>query len=172
MIGAIAGDLISSAYEWHNSKSTDFELFTSQSIFTDDTVLSVAVADCILYSKDYAMIFKKYGRRYPHAGYGGMFLEWLRCNSLAPYDSFGNGSAMRVNLVGFAFPTLDMVLKEAEKSAASTHNHPEGIKGAQAVAAAIFLARSGENKKRIRKYIELTFGHGLHQTIDETRPWY
>ncbi len=148
MIGAIAGDIIGSAYEWHYTKSPDFELFTPQSTFTDDTVLTIAVADCILNGKDYAVTLKEYGRRYPDAGYGGMFLNWLSSDSLAPYNSFGNGSAMRVSPVGFAFPSLDMVLREAEKSAAVTHNHPEGIRGAQAIAASIFLARSGEGKER------------------------
>ena len=172
MIGAIAGDIIGSAYEWHYTKSPDFELFTPQSTFTDDTVLTIAVADCILNGKDYAVTLKEYGRRYPDAGYGGMFLNWLSSDSLAPYNSFGNGSAMRVSPVGFAFPSLDMVLREAEKSAAVTHNHPEGIRGAQAIAASIFLARSGESKGRIRSYIEESFGYNLQQTINEIRPTY
>ena len=172
MIGAIAGDIIGSAYEWHYTKSHDFELFTPQSTFTDDTVLTIAVADCILNGKEYAVTLKEYGRRYPDAGYGGMFLNWLSSDSLAPYNSFGNGSAMRVSPVGFAFPSLDMVLREAEKSAAVTHNHPEGIRGAQAIAASIFLARSGEGKERIRSYIEESFGYNLQQTLDEIRPWY
>lgn len=172
MLGAIAGDIIGSAYEWHYTKSLDFELFTPQSTPTDDTVMTIAVADCILHGKDYAVTFKEYGQRYPHAGYGGMFLKWLGSNSLAPYNSFGNGSAMRVSPVGFAFSNLDTVLLEAEKSAAVTHNHPEGIKGAQAIGASIFLARSGQSKEQIREYVEGTFGYDLHQTIDEIRPWY
>jgi len=172
MIGAITGDIIGSAYEWHYTKSYDFELFTPQSTFTDDAVLTIAVADCILNGKEYAVTLKEYGRRYPDAGYGGMFLNWLSSDSLAPYNSFGNGSAMRVSPVGFAFPSLDMVLREAEKSAAVTHNHPEGIRGAQAIAASIFLARSGESKERIRSYIEESFGYNLQQTLDEIRPWY
>lgn len=172
MIGAIAGDIIGSAYEFYGVKTTNFELFTPQSRFTDDTVLTVAVADCILNGKDYATTFKEYGQRYPDAGYGGMFLNWLHSGINAPYNSYGNGSAMRVSPVGFAFSSLDMVLQEAEKSAAVTHNHPEGIKGAQAITAAIFLARSGESKGTIRKYMEESFGYDLHQTIDEIRPWY
>jgi len=172
MLGAIAGDIIGSSYEWHSTKSRDFELFTSQSTPTDDSVLTIAVADCILHSKDYALTYKEYGRRYPRAGYGGMFLKWLGSNSLAPYNSFGNGSAMRVSPVGFAFSDLDLVLREAEKSAAVTHNHPEGIKGAQAIAAAIFLARSGDSKEQIREYTEDIFRYNLHQTLDEIRPWY
>ena len=172
MFGAIAGDIIGSAYEWHYTKSPDFELFTPQSTPTDDTVLTIAVADCILHGKDYAATLKEYGRRYPGAGYGGMFLKWLGSNSLTPYNSFGNGSAMRVSPVGFAFSSLDTVSREAEKSAAVTHNHPEGIKGAQAIATSIFLAKSGESKERIRNYIEKSYGYNLQQTIDEIRPLY
>ena len=172
MLGAIAGDIIGSSYEWYRTKSYDFELFTPQSRFTDDTVLTVAIADCILHGKDYAITLKEYGRRYPHAGYGDMFIRWLGSNSLVPYNSFGNGSAMRVSPVGFAFPSLDIVLRESEKSAAVTHNHPEGIRGAQAVAGSIFLARSGESKKRIKEYVESTFGYNLHQTLDDIRPNY
>jgi ADP-ribosylglycohydrolase len=151
MLGAIVGDIIGSAYEWHYTKSPDFELLTHESRFTDDTVLTVAVADCILHGKDYAVTFKEYGRRYPYAGYGGMFLNWLSSNSLAPYNSLGNGSAMRVSPVGFAFSSLDTVLREAERSTAVIHNHPKGIKGAQAIAAAIFLARAGQSKENICK---------------------
>ena len=172
MLGAIAGDIIGSAYEWHPTKRTDFELFTPRSTFTDDTVLTVAVADCILHGKDYAKTIKEYGLRYPGAGYGGMFQRWLASDSLSPYNSFGNGSAMRVSPVGFAFSTLEEVLEEAEKSAAVTHNHPEGIKGAQAIAAGIFLARTGRDKKTIAGYIEKTFGYNLRRALDEIRPAY
>jgi ADP-ribosylglycohydrolase len=172
MIGAVIGDIIGSAYEWHNTKSLDFELFTPRSKFTDDTVLSVAVAECILYGGDYGVTFKKYGRKYPDAGYGKMFHRWLVSDSLAPYNSFGNGSAMRVSPVGFAFSTLEEVLREAEKSAVVTHNHPEGIKGALAIAASIFLAMTGESKEKIREYVENAFSYDLHQTIDEIRPTY
>lgn len=172
MIGAIAGDIIGSAYEWNNIKSKEFELFSTRSKFTDDTVLTVAVADCILNDRDYAKTFKEYGRRYPHAGYGGSFNTWLHSDSLAPYNSFGNGSAMRVSPVGFAFDTLDKVLSEAKRSAAVTHDHPEGIKGAQATAAAIFLVRTGKDKNEIRDYIEATFEYDLSPTLAEIRPGY
>ncbi|MDM8000147.1 MAG: ADP-ribosylglycohydrolase family protein [Dehalococcoidia bacterium] len=172
MIGAIAGDIIGSAFEWNPVKRTDFQLFTPGSTFTDDTVLTVAVADCILSGKDYARAFKDYGNRYPHAGYGGMFWRWLNSETMAPYNSFGNGSAMRVSPVGFAFGTLDEVLAEAEKSAAVTHNHPEGIKGAQAVASAIFLARTGSTKEEIRRYIERSFDYDLQRTLARIRPGY
>lgn len=172
MIGAIAGDIIGSVYEGYEIKATEFELFSSESTFTDDTVLTVAVADCILNGKSYATTLKEYGRKYPYAGYGGRFRMWLLSDSSRPYNSFGNGSAMRVSPVGFAFTSLDEVLREAEKSAAVTHNHPEGIKGAQAVAASIFLAREGESKGKIKEYVEGNFGYNLHQTLDEIRPDY
>lgn len=172
MIGAIAGDVIGSAYEFNNTKTTDFELFTADSAFTDDTVMTVAVADCILNGKDYTTTFKEYGRKYPHAGYGGMFRRWLNSANSQPYNSYGNGSAMRVSPVGFAFASLEDVLTEAKRSAEVTHNHPEGIKGAQAVAAAIFLARQQEDKLKIKDYIEKTFGYNLHQSIEEIRPGY
>ena len=130
MLGAISGDIIGSAYEFRCTKSTDFKLFTPDSTFTDDTVLTIAVSDCILHGRDYPATLKEYGRRYPHAGYGGMFRAWLSRDDAEPYNSYGNGSAMRVSPVGFAFSSMDAVLQEAERSAAVTHNHPEGIKGA------------------------------------------
>jgi len=172
VIGAIAGDIIGSVYEGNEIKSTDFDLFSPESTFTDDTVLTVAVADCILHDKEYAATFKEYGRRYPYAGYGGMFQMWLLSNRSQPYNSFGNGSAMRVSPVGFAFKSLEETLEEAERSAAVTHNHPEGIKGAQAVAAAIFLAREEESKDKVKEYIQRNFGYNLWQTLDEIRPYY
>jgi ADP-ribosylglycohydrolase len=170
MLGAIAGDIIGSTHEFNPTKSEKFELFASGSDFTDDTVLTVAVADCILHKKDYAVAIKEYGRRYPGRGYGGNFRRWLNSFDNSPYNSFGNGSAMRVSPVGFAFNSLEEVLEEARRSAAVTHNHPEGIKGAQAVAASIFLARQKNSKERIRQYIESQFGYDLHHTIDEIRP--
>ncbi len=115
MLGAIAGDIIGSAYEWRRTKSYDFELFTPESTFTDDTVLTVAVADCILHGKAYATTFREYGRRYPHAGWGGMFFKWLFSDDAGPYNSFGNGSAMRVSPIGFACDTLEDVLEEASR---------------------------------------------------------
>ncbi|MEW6242958.1 MAG: ADP-ribosylglycohydrolase family protein [Bacillota bacterium] len=171
MIGAIAGDIIGSVFESNNVK-TDFALFNPGSTFTDDTVLTVAVADCVLHGKDYALTLKEYGRRYPNRGYGGRFLRWLLSDSLQPYNSFGNGSAMRVSPVGFYFNTLEDVLREARRSAAVTHNHPEGIKGAQAVAAAVFLARRGKSKEEIREYLAAQFGYNLEQTLARIRPRY
>ena len=172
MIGAIAGDIIGSVYEAHPVKTEDFPLFSPGCRFTDDTVMTVATADAILTGKGYAAAYKEWGRLFPHAGYGGMFRQWLRNNNSRPYNSFGNGSAMRVSPVGFAFDTLDKVLEEAKKSAEVTHNHPEGIKGAQATAAAIFLARTGKGKKEIKDYIETTFDYDLSATLAEIRPGY
>lgn len=172
MLGAIAGDIIGSVYEWNSIKRTDFPLFSPGSRFTDDTVLTIAIAESIMEGKDYARTVKEYGLRYPNAGYGKSFFKWLFSGSPAPYHSFGNGSAMRVSPVGFAFHTLPDVLKEAEKSACITHNHPEGIKGAQAAAAAVFLAGSGGSKEEIKEYISKTFGYNLEQTLEEIRPCY
>jgi len=174
MLGAIAGDIIGSIYEGRKSniKSKDFPLFKERNSFTDDTVLTVAVADTILNNGDYCQNLKQYSFRYPYAGYGGNFKKWLWSDSNEPYNSWGNGSAMRVSPVGFAFNDLETVLTEAKKSAEVTHNHPEGIKGAQATAAAIFLARTGKSKEEIKSYIEEKFGYNLQRTIDEIRPNY
>jgi ADP-ribosylglycohydrolase len=170
MFGAIAGDIIGSVFEHHNVKHTAFPLFSEGSRFTDDTVLTLAVAESIMEGKEYGQALREYGRRYPGAGYGGLFIQWLFSQAPAPYNSFGNGSAMRVSPVGFAYSTLEQVLEEAERSAAVTHNHPEGIKGAQATAAAIFLARQGSGKKEIRQYIANHFGYNLEQTLEQIRP--
>jgi len=172
MLGAIIGDIIGSVYEFNNVKTLDFPLFTANSRFTDDTVLTVAVADSILNHADYAQNIWSYGRRYPQAGYGGMFVKWLQSSARRPYNSFGNGSAMRVSPVGFACNTIEEVLAEAEKTAAVTHNHPEGIKGAQATALAIFLARQGENKNTIQNEMESRFSYDLRRTLDNIRPGY
>ncbi len=172
MIGAIAGDIIGSVFERRNVKSTDFTLFSRGSTFTDDTVLTVAVADCILHGRDYAATLREYSRRYPAVGYGRGFIRWLQSEGAEPNYSYGNGSAMRVSPVGWAFHTLEEVLGEAKRSAAVTHNHPEGIKGAQAVAAALFLARLGSGKDEIRDYIADQFAYNMEQTIEEIRPHY
>jgi ADP-ribosylglycohydrolase len=172
MIGAIAGDIIGSVYEWDNIRTKDFLLFGDRCSFTDDSVLTVALADSILRSKDYAETMKEYYRRYPNVGYGGMFHRWAKSAQSQPYDSWGNGAAMRISPVGFAFQTLDEVLSNAESFTAVTHNHPEGIRGAQSVAAAIFLARTGSSKEEIKAYVENTFGYDLAPTCDEIRPTY
>ena len=172
MIGAIAGDIIGSVYEANPIKSTSFPLFSVYSRFTDDTVLTVAVAFSILNNVDYATSIKNFGLKYPHAGYGGSFYRWLHTAESKPYHSWGNGSAMRVSPVGFAFNSIEDVLAEAKKSAEVTHNHPEGIKGAQATALAIYLARNRKTKAEIRREISERFAYDLNRAIDEIRPDY
>jgi ADP-ribosylglycohydrolase len=172
MLGAIAGDVIGSVFESSPIKSTEFPLFGPRSRFTDDTVLTVAVAYSILKGVDYASSFKIFGRRYPNAGYGLSFYNWIFSPERKPYGSWGNGSAMRVSPIGFAFDTVEDVLKEAKKSAEVTHNHPEGIKGAQATALAVFLASRGKSKGEIKKEISERFGYNLDRTVDEIRPSY
>lgn len=172
MLGAIAGDIIGSVFERHNVKHTDFQLFNKGSRFTDDTVLTLAVAESIMEGKDYSQTLWEFGRRYPRAGYGGLFLQWLFSSDPRPYHSFGNGAAMRVSPVGFAFDALQRVLDEAERSAVVTHNHPEGVKGAQATAAAVFLARKGSSKEEIRSYVSGSFAYDLEQTLEDIRPYY
>ncbi|WP_414542979.1 ADP-ribosylglycohydrolase family protein [Nostoc sp. CCY0012] len=178
MLGAIAGDIIGSVYEGKNFKTKDFPLFNRECRFTDDTVLTVAVADVILNAdqspdnNQYIDQLKLYYRRYPYAGYGRNFREWANSNSRQPYNSLGNGAAMRVSPIGYAFNDLDTVLREAQHSAEVTHNHPEGIKGAQATATAIFLARTGHDKAQIKSYIQNTFGYNLELTLEQIRPTY
>jgi ADP-ribosylglycohydrolase len=172
MLGAIAGDVIGSIYEHVNIKTTDFPLFHEHCRFTDDTVLTVALADSLLHDKPYVDLLKRYYRAYPHAGYGGMFHRWAQSEDSQPYNSFGNGSAMRVSPVGFAFGTLEEVLGQAKRSAEVTHDHPEGIKGAQAVASAVFLARTGRDKDHIRAYVETSFGYDLGTPLDQIRETY
>ena len=182
MLGAILGDMVGSPYEFdrNNHKSKDFALLSEKSHFTDDTVMTVAVARGLMAGqgnapKTFAEVqheMRRWGRAYLHAGYGGMFRRWLRAEHPQPYGSFGNGSAMRVAAAGWLFDTLDKTLEMAKVTAEVTHNHPEGIKGAQATAAAIFLARTGHSKPEIRQYVEQTFGYDLSRTCDEIRPGY
>jgi len=172
MIGAIAGDIIGSIYEWRPIKTKDFPLFDQRCRFTDDTVLTVAVADAILTGRSYQESMREMGRKYPDAGYGRSFIQWLFSDNPQPYNSWGNGSAMRVSPVGFAFNSEEEILTEAGKSAEITHNHPEGIKGAQATALSIFLARTGHKKEVIRSEIIQRFGYDLDRTADNIRPAY
>lgn len=172
MIGAIAGDVIGSIYEWDNTKSTDFPLFGPGSRFTDDTVLTVALAEHLLTNEPYADLMRRYYRRYPGAGYGGRFHLWANAPAMGPYGSLGNGSAMRVSPVGFAFDTEAEVLERAAASAAVTHDHPEGIKGAESVALAIFRARTGASKDAIRDEIAVRFGYRLDIPLAEIAPTY
>jgi len=173
ILGAITGDIIGSRYEFFNTKKKDFQLFADYSCFTDDTVLTVATMDCLLSEeKDYAYFYQNYARQYPSSGFGGMFHNWMYEDNPQPYNSFGNGSGMRVSPVGWFFKTLEETLAEAEQSAAVTHNHPEGIKGAQAIASAVFLARTGKSKEEIKHYIETTFKYDLNRDCDDIRPNY
>lgn len=174
MTGAIAGDIIGSVYEFDNIKTTDFPLFTNESDYTDDTIMTVAVADWLLNGGDLAKVMQRYGREYPYptGGYGGRFSGWLREKDPLPYNSWGNGSAMRVSAVGWMFDSLEKTLEVAKETAIVTHNHPEGIKGAQATAAAIYLARTGKSKQDIKQYIETAFSYDLGRTCDEIRPFY
>ena len=171
LFGAIAGDIIGSAYEFNPTKDFNFLLFNDSSEYTDDTVMTVANAEWLLTSKDLGTTMLEYGNKY-EAGYGELFLCWLWRKDLRPYNSFGNGSAMRVSPVGWAFDTLEETLEAAKQSAEITHNHPEGIKGAQATAACIFLARTGKSKQEIKVYIEDYFGYNLSRTCDDIRPTY
>ncbi len=172
MFGAIAGDIIGSVYESAPVKHKNFPLFHSQCCFTDDSVLTIAVAKAILEKTGYASCVKEIGNRYPHAGYGGSFNQWLFCEESKPYNSWGNGSAMRVSPVGFAFETIEEVLLEAADTAQISHNHPEGIKGAQATAMSIFLARITRDRNLINKEISTRFGYDLNRTLAEIRPDY
>lgn len=183
MYGAILGDIIGSPYEFdRGDKTRDFPLFSRESAFTDDSVMTVAVAQGLLDAGTDAPLeaiaaavtasMVRWGRKYPYAGYGARFRYWLRAKEPQPYNSCGNGSAMRVSAAGWLYDTLERTLAVSAATAAVSHNHPEGIKGAQATAAAIFLARTGSDKQAIRDYIGQTFGYDLGRTCDEIRPGY
>ena len=172
MIGAIAGDIIGSVYEHRPIKTKAFPLFDPRCRFTDDSVLTVAVADSVLTGRPYLESMRDIGRRYPDAGYGSAFIHWLHSHDPWPYNSWGNGSAMRVSPVGFAFATEDDVLHQAQKTAEISHNHPEGIKGAQATALGVFLARTVHDKEKIRRQIGQRFDYDLDRTVDDIRPGY
>lgn len=174
MIGSIIGDVIGSIYEFDPIKSEDFELFSSNCDYTDDSVLTIATARAILDGEKYEIKYKEFGRKYPTpmGHYGSGFNSWLYSSEMKPYKSFGNGSAMRVSPVGYAFDDMEIVLEESKKSAEVTHNHPEGIKGAQATALTILLARMGSTKEYIRKTIQDRFGYDLNRTCEDIRPLY
>ena len=183
MYGAILGDIIGSPYEFdRGNKSKDFPLFSRNSKITDDSVMTFAVADAFLsiapdtedaeIRRFLVQSMQAYGRKYPYAGYGGMFRRWLKESNPQPYGSYGNGSAMRVSSAGWLFDNLETVRHMARLSAEVTHNHPEGIKGAEATASAIFLARTGSTKAEIKTYIEANFHYDLSRTCDEIRPTY
>ena len=182
MYGAILGDMIGAPYEFdRGSKTKQFPLFSRESGFTDDTVMTIAVAEAMMNSlgrtdteirKELIRSMQKWGARYPHAGYGASFIWWLKDDNPEPYGSYGNGSAMRVSSVGWLYDTLEETRHAAKLSAEVTHNHPEGIKGAEAIASAIFLARTGTKKAEIKEYIISEFGYNLSRTCDEIRPGY
>lgn len=183
MHGAILGDIIGSSYEFdRGNKTKDFPLFSRNSKFTDDSVMTLAVADAFLsllpettdedIRRQLIQSMQTYGQKYPYAGYGGMFRRWLKAPNPQPYGSYGNGSAMRVSSAGWLFDNLETVRHMARLSAEVTHNHPEGIKGAEATASAIYLARTGSTKAEIKAYIEANFHYDLSRTCDEIRPTY
>ena len=172
MIGAIIGDVVGSPYEHRAAESRDFPLLQPRSRFTDDTVMTVATAEALLSGEPYDRAYRRWGRRYPNAGYGGTFARWLLVDDAGPYGSWGNGSAMRVSPVGLAFDDAEGVLAEAERSAAVTHDHAEGVRGAQAAALAVFLARAGRPKPEIRRELGERVGYDLTRTLDEIRPGY
>ena len=182
MIGAMLGDMIGAPYEFdRGGKTKEFPLFGAGCAFTDDTVMTVAVAEALMDAmgagdeeirKTLTASMQKWGRRYPDAGYGGMFRMWLRKKDPRPYGSYGNGSAMRVSAAGWLYDTLEETRHMARLTAEVTHNHPEGIKGAEAVASAIYLARTGAGREELRQFVTGTFGYDLSRTCDEIRPGY
>ena len=172
MKGAIAGDIIGSHYEFLPCKEKDFLLFGDHYHYTDDTILTLAIADSLLNSGNYENSLVKWSRKYPNVSWGVRYNVWFRINVQEPCNSYGNGSAMRVSPVGWAFNTLGKTLEEAKKSAEVTHNHPEGIKGAQSVAAAIFMARNKASKSEIKKYIEKKFKYDLSRKYWDIHPGY
>jgi ADP-ribosylglycohydrolase len=185
MYGAMIGDMVGRPYEWHNIKKKDFPLFSAHSGFTDDSVMTVAVAEALMMANEMGEAddekstkdlivssMTKFGLRYPNAGYGGTFYHWLHNRLKEPYNSWGNGSAMRVSPAGWLYDDIETTRKMAAWTAEVTHNHPEGVKGAESVASAIFLARTGSTKDEIRDYIVKEFGYDLSRTCDEIRPDY
>lgn len=173
IIGAIIGDIVGSRFEWANNRSTEFDFFTDVNKFTDDTVMTCAVADWLVNGDNLVDELRLWAKKYPKAGYGGKFKDWVFAKNVEPaYGSYGNGSAMRVSPVGFYAQNIDEAMILAEKSAEVTHNHPEGIKGAQAIAVAIFLARKGLPKSFIKDAIEQWFDYDLDRKLDDIRPIY
>lgn len=182
ILGAIIGDIVGSTHEFLQTKSTDFDFYTDNNHYTDDSVMTIAVADWLTRSEARPVsndtlpdIMRKWGKKYPSAGYGGMFKRWLLSeyeDDQYPYNSLGNGAGMRVSACGYFATTLDEALHLAKLSAEVSHNHPEGIKGAQAIASAIFLARQHQPKETIREYIARQFGYDMNRSCDSIRPDY
>ena len=183
MYGAMIGDIVGSPFEFdRGNKTKEFELFSAESGFTDDSVMTIAVAEALVDAGKDASVdlirtlviqsMRKWGRKYPQAGYGGRFGWWLQMETAEPYNSYGNGSAMRVSAAGWLYDTLERTREVARATADVTHNHPEGVKGAEATASAIFMARTGCSKEEIKEYISREFGYDLSRTCDEIRPYY
>ena len=172
ILGAIAGDIIGSPYKYNNVKSLDFELFTNETYFTDDSVLTVATMYALLHRTVYSKAYQHFVRIYPHRGYVGVLESWINSDNLKVYNSWGNGSAMRVSPVGWYCDNIDDVLTEAKKNAKVTHPHTEDIIGAQAVASAVYLARTGKTKDEIKEFIIDRFDYNLCRKLDEIRPLY
>lgn len=176
IIGAIAGDIIGSSHEFHPIKTKEFSLFNKRSRFTDDTIMTLAVAKWLINDKnskeELVKQLQKWGNKYPNGGYGRMFNNWLHTKNPEPYGSWGNGSAMRVSPVAWVGDTLEEVQKLAKASSVVTHDHPEGVKGALATADAIYLARIGSSKEEIKDHVEVRYGYNLDRTVDEIRPYY
>ena len=183
MYGAILGDIIGSPFEFdRGDKTKNFDLFSKGCSFTDDSVMTIAVGEALLSVGLEATVKKieeavvsgmqDWGRRYPYAGYGGKFSQWLREYRPEPYGSYGNGSAMRVSAAGWLYDSMERTREVARATANVTHNHPEGIKGAEATASAIYMARNGSSKEEIKEYIEKEFHYNLNRTLDDIRPSY
>lgn len=171
MLGAIIGDFVGSIYEMNNIRSTDFPFFSDACTFTDDTMMTIAIAEALLTDRDYANSLKKYARAYPNAGYGSRFLNWAINENAPAYNSLANGSAMRVSPVGWMAKSLEEALALARDTALPTHNHPEGILGAQVVAGCIFLLRQGKSKDEIRAWVE-EMGYPMNFTISDRQKTY
>lgn len=177
ILGAIVGDIIGSVYEFCNTNKTDFNLFEDGCCFTDDSVMTLAVAKWLVEDKEHSAnrlikCMQELGQKHPNSGYGAHFFSWLYDSNPQPYNSWGNGAGMRVSPVGLYAKTLDEVLALAAITASVSHNHPEGVKGAQAIAASVFLCKQGKTKAEIKEYVEKTFCYDLHRTIAEIRPRY
>jgi ADP-ribosylglycohydrolase len=173
MWGAIIGDVVGSRFEFAPTDSQDFEAFSTKSAFTDDSILTVATADAIRNKRDFAEAYKAWGRAYPDGGYGGMFRRWLHSDDMGPYNSFGNGAAMRVSPAAYISSQRQAILECAETSAAVTHNHPEGIKGAQAAALATYLALQGSPQQEIQAELEALFpSYDLRRRWEDIQPGY
>ncbi|MDE6027375.1 MAG: ADP-ribosylglycohydrolase family protein [Muribaculaceae bacterium] len=172
LLGAVCGDIVGSYYEGCSTKDYDFRPFTTYSRFTDDTVCSIGIADALIHDEPFEGRLQYWCRKYPRAGYGGMFRRWIYSDTMEPYNSWGNGSAMRVSAVGAYGNSLEEVMELAKRSAEVTHNHSEGIKGAQATAAAIYLALTGKSKSEIKSFIEERVGYDLSRRYDDIQPDY